>query len=719
MRRISHQRLRLFLVLAALDAALTATEGEVSPAPQAIPLPPVTVNGATNAGSLTSPPISQAAQQKKEIPGGFTLQGIDELNQGRASSIDDLFQNAPGLVMLSENEVEISKVFIRGSGVYSEDEPAGVQYLIDGLTLNQGDGEIILEDFDVGTFKYAEVYRGANALQYGGLGLGGAVNFVPFTGYDVSPLSVRVEGGSFGFTRSQISSGGVDGQFDYYVSISGRYREGWRDHSTESTEFLFSDFGYKFSDRLENRVYLIVDQTDRELPGALTLQQMEQNPRQAEPLAISQDWRKDWYYVRLADKLSYKASGEEADAGFYWWHRNSYEPNLYIADEQLGGIGTFYSDNFGALLNSTTRGELLGGENVLTVGFNPTAEEEVDQYYQNLGGQKGATTGADGEWSLNAVLYAQIQHYLTEKFSLVAGLHGAYAQRHFSDYFHNSVDGDASANLIYRGFNPKFGLIYELTDKDQIFANYSRSWQPPSFDDMVEFDTGPDTSQTFTPLRPQEAWTAEFGTRGEGGRFEWELALYYSWLRDELMDVYNPVTDIDLGGLNIAHSTHQGVEAGLETRLLDSIFVQEDKTHAGDRLTLRQNYTLTDLHFENDPNFGNDRIAGVPIHDYQVQLMYESSHGFYAGPNLNWIMTRFPVDNANTLFAPAYALLGFRAGIRLGKGFSAFFDARNLLDQRYASSVDPISSASAFEPEVQVFHPGDPRSFYGGLSYKW
>jgi iron complex outermembrane receptor protein len=188
-------------------------------------------------------------------------------------------------------------------------------------------------------------------------------------------------------------------------------------------------------------------------------------------------------------------------------------------------------------------------------------------------------------------------------------------------------------------------------------------------------------------------------------------------VRDELMDVYNPVTDVDLGGVNIAHSTHQGIEAGLEIRLMDSIFVKEDKTHAGDRLTLRQNYTLTDLRFNNDPDFGNDRIAGVPIDDYQAQLMYESGRGFYAGPNLHWVMTRFPVDNANTLYVSAYALVGFRAGYRFSNGIELFIDARNLLDQRYASSVDPISSAATFEPQVQVFHPGDPRSFYLGMSW--
>ena len=93
--------------------------------------------GATNGGSLTSPPTNEAARKKKEVPGGFTIQGIDELSQSRASSLDDLLQNAPGVIMLSENEAEVSKIYIRGFGVIQEDEPSSVQYLIDGLTLNQ------------------------------------------------------------------------------------------------------------------------------------------------------------------------------------------------------------------------------------------------------------------------------------------------------------------------------------------------------------------------------------------------------------------------------------------------------------------------------------------------------------------------------------------------------------------------------------------------------
>ena len=68
-------------------------------------------------------------------------------------------------------------------------------FLMDGLNFNQGDGEATLEDLDVGTISHAEIFRGANAFKYGALSLGGAINLVPFTGYDTAPFQFRLEGG--------------------------------------------------------------------------------------------------------------------------------------------------------------------------------------------------------------------------------------------------------------------------------------------------------------------------------------------------------------------------------------------------------------------------------------------------------------------------------------------------------------------------------------------
>jgi iron complex outermembrane recepter protein len=135
-------------------------------------------------------------------------------------------------------------------------------------------------------------------------------------------------------------------------------------------------------------------------------------------------------------------------------------------------------------------------------------------------------------------------------------------------------------------------------------------------------------------------------------------------------------------------------------------------------LSFDQSYTLNDFHFDQNPVYSDHRIAGIPIHVYEVQLLYESPLGFYAGPNVLCNLSRYPVDEANTLFADSYVLLGFRAGFRRTNGFSVFVDCRNLTNQRYASSIDVIADART-EPNPEIFHPGDGRSFYGGVSWSW
>jgi iron complex outermembrane receptor protein len=240
----------------------------------------VTVTGEAT-GSLTSVSPAESSKQKTQVPGGFTIKTADEMKLGRASSFEDLLQRAPGVFLQSENGAEVSKISIRGSGISSEDEPLGVMFLLEGLNYNQGDGEAILEDFDVAALSHAEIFRGADALKYGALTLGGAINLVPFTGYDAAPFQVQLEGGSYGYFRGEMSSGAAEGALDRFGSIGFRERDGFREHSREDTEILFADLGYRFSEQVENRFYFTLDRTDRNLPGGLTKSEMEDAPSQA------------------------------------------------------------------------------------------------------------------------------------------------------------------------------------------------------------------------------------------------------------------------------------------------------------------------------------------------------------------------------------------------------------------------------------------------------
>ncbi|HTB84600.1 MAG TPA: TonB-dependent receptor [Candidatus Sulfotelmatobacter sp.] len=707
-------RTKLLITALILVRVLAATSQSQSTNPPTM-LPPVTVIGQAVPDSLTSPSADTAAEQNRQIPGGFTVKTADEMKKGRTSNFQDLLQGVPGLFMQSENGVEISKVSIRGSGIESDDEPLGVEFLLDGISFDQGDGETIIEDFDVSTLKYAEVYRGATAFKYGSLTMGGAINLVPFTGYDTPAYQLQAEGGSYGFIRGEASVAGVDSNLDYYASLSGRYRDGYRSHSRENTELLFADIGDKISDHLENRFYLTADQENRQLPGGLTQAQMQAGPQQADPLAAPQDYSKQWYYVRLADKISYERDGHELDASIYWWHRELLEKGFYAPDDYEQGIQNYHANDGGINLNSVTHSLLFGRQNILTIGASPAFETEQDHNYANIGGAEGDTIAKDLELSVNVPVYLENQHYLTEKLSLLTGLQAIYVLRHFYDYFNNTSDGDQSHLNNYFGLNPKIGLLYELNDDSQAFINFSRTFQPPSFDNMVTFDDGPGVSLTYTPLQPQHAWTIETGTRGKYGRFDWDLALYHSWVKNELQDLFDDLGQ-DRGDVNVARSSHEGIEAGLGIELWNS---KKAKDETGQSVALNQSYTLNNFHFVNDPVYGNNRLAAIPVHVYEAELMYETPCGFYAGPNVQCNLSRYPVDQANTLYAGTYALLGFKMGYagNWGKSrFSVFVEAKNLTDEKYAASVDPIGDADAGS---QLFHPGDGRSFYGGVTWSW
>ena len=192
--------------------------------------------------------------------------------------------------------------------------------------------------------------------------------------------------------------------------------------------------------------------------------------------------------------------------------------------------------------------------------------------------------------------------------------------------------------------------------------------------------------------------------------------LYHSWVQDELLDL----TDghgIVLGTVNAPRTSHQGIEAEAEAELAHGLLERGPNPGAEDHLTLKQTYTYSDFHFVENPAYGTNRIAGMPVDYYKAELLYEHPCGFYCGPNVEWNVIKYPVDEANTLFADPYALLGFKIGYKSSKGYNVFFEATNLTNKIYAATVEPVGDARVEGDDD--FNPGNGRAFCGGVSWTW
>jgi iron complex outermembrane receptor protein len=231
----------------------------------------------------------QKAEEKLErIPGGASLITADEIERGRVSNPADILSREPGVFAQSTSGGEAIRLSIRGSGIQRSplNYLAGVSVLLDGIPITTSTG-VPWELVEPLAANHVEILRGANAFEYGAKTLGGAINYVSHTGYDSKPFQARVEAGSFGYLRGQVSSGQVIGPFDYYVSATGFKQDGYRANSESSSVRFIGNVGYKITPDLETRFFFRFAHEYFQVPNVLTWAQLQADPRQAAAAALT------------------------------------------------------------------------------------------------------------------------------------------------------------------------------------------------------------------------------------------------------------------------------------------------------------------------------------------------------------------------------------------------------------------------------------------------
>ncbi len=259
----------------------------------------------------------------------------------------------------------------------------------------------------------------------------------------------------------------------------------------------------------------------------------------------------------------------------------------------------------------------------------------------------------------------------------------------------NLLDPARSGAASFDSFSPKLGLLYAPVRDVQFYANYSRSVELPG---LGELNQTPITGLPgFVDLRPQRAWTAELGTRGQIGIAAWDISVYRATIRGEMLQ-FSTSADIPAATFNADRTRHQGIEAGLDLALAP---------WAG----LRQVYQYNDFRFRNDGQYGNNRLPVVPPHQYRAELRLGSER-LSVTPNLQWVPRGAWADYVNSVRAPGYALFGLGARATMSEGISLFVDARNLTGKKAVGDVSAVVQATATSA---AFYPVERRAVYGGL----
>ena len=652
-----------------------------------------TIEVTANRSSLTVPDTAQATVDIERTAGGVEVVPDTAFKAGPASAIKDILAYVPGVITQPRFGPD-ARLSIRGSGLSRSYGNRGLQALVDGVPINTSDGLLDLSEIDPTAYLYVEVYKGANALRYGGNSLGGAINFVTPTGRDAPAFDGRVDVGSFGFIRSQASASGVSGPVDWLVNASAQKEGGYREHSESSFDRLNANSGYRISPDVETRVYLNAYSWRARIPGEVDKTTALNDPKAANPDWVLQNQQRNIDSLRLTDKTTVRLGDTTIDFGVYGLRR--------LVDHPIYQYLDFSVNDYGAFARATDERTLIGLRNRLTIGANINNGKIGTQQFVNLAGAvKGALVSSMIDTSKNIAAYAEDSLSVTPRLALIAGTQYLRATRDRRDRFLS--DGDQSGHASYGLWSPKVGMLWDLDAASQAFANVSRSAEVPSYD----------TYSSGTPsnvgLQAQTATTYEIGTRGHLGESKWDLSIYRSNVRNELQCLttspYSPCSAISAG-----RTVHQGLEAGLSAPLLSSVHV------TGDRVWMSAAYTYSKFNFDGDERYGNNELPGVPRHVLRAEVLYRKPSSFYGGPNIEWAPGHYFADNANALTVASYALLGARVGFDSTGGWSAYLEGRNLTDRHYISTVAIAGTAVAGS---QLFNPGNGRSVYAGVRYRW
>jgi iron complex outermembrane receptor protein len=700
----------MHILLLVLVMLLGASLGGAQERP--MQLPPVIVTGAPPPSSATPDRLRSEEDTRRElerVPGGTSLVGSQEIRESRGANLQDVLDFVPGVLIRPRfGAADESQLSIRGSGLRNNFHLRGVNVLLDGFLYGNADGFSDFESLELLSTKYIEVYKGANALRFGANALGGAINLVTKTGYDAGLLELRSEGGSFGFLKNQIATGQVYGPFDLYLGFTDTELDGYRAHSEQTRRRLYSTYGYRLDGGTTLRLDVSYVRNEENLPGSLTRQEFEQNPRQRNPDAVFAQEARNYDYPRGAFTVRSPLTTNQAlEVATQFNYQNLDHPlSFAIIDDVTYAWGTE--------LRYLLTAPLLGHANRFTLGLQYAGTSQRDKNFANVQSQRGDLTKDQTNKATNVGGYLEEQFDATNTLTLVAGGRAQYAYRSVSDHFLS--DGDQSGSVDYFAVSPKLGVIWRMIPAVEMFGNISHAYEPPL---ILELTAPGQIGGNLHQLKAQKAWQFEVGTRGKlGTRLVWDVALYDIELWDEIQNVNVqpfPGAPFTIPRYqNIDRSRHLGVEVGGTVLLLHDVSRQLGLGHVGDTLALRLAYTWSHFVFLNDPLFDHNQLPGAPEHFLRSELRYTHPVGVWIAPGVESVPAGYAVNSANTAQTDPYTLINLRLGYdHKPWNVSAFFEARNLTDRRYAAAVTVDDANGRF------FLPGDGRAFYGGVSWRW
>ncbi|MDX5435850.1 MAG: TonB-dependent receptor [Pontibacter sp.] len=649
-------------------------------------------------GYETNRPLLQTA-------GAVSLIEREVIERFDESSIVRAVNTVPG-VRMEERAPASYRISIRGSSLRSPYGIRNVKLYYDGIPFTEANGTTALNLMDAANIGGIEILKGPTGSNYGA-GTGGTVLLEPrraAPGERAFETGATV--GSYGFRRYTATASVGAEKSNLLVQYTKQQYDGYRQQSAIDRDVLLLTSEFTPSEQRTLSANIVYSNLYYELPGGLTREQYEQDPRQARGGmygSVAQNASMNQQGVNIGLKQEYSFSNSLRNTtSVYGLHRfrnhpfnTDYERNT---NQEFGGRTSFAYD---AQLGSIGATFTVGGE--FQRGF------EAARTYDNNGGTPGTLRTDDEVVAKSGFAFAQ------SAFSLPAGF-VATAAMSLNDtrYEITRLHQVGSGNYTYtRDFeavlSTRVALLKQLSEQVSMHASVSSGFSPPTEEEILTSD-----GQLNEELEAEKGTNYEVGIRGYGlnGRLGFDVVGFYFRLKETIVSRQD-VSSVAVFR-NVGNTDQKGLETSLGYTLLD------EPTQSLSLLKVWASYTYSHFRFDeyqqDENDYSGNEMTGVAPHAATAGLDLNTRFGLYLNLTANYV-DEIPLNDENTVYADSYLVAGARAGIKrqLGQhlGLEVFGGVDNLTDKKYSLGND----LNAFG--ARYFQPAPARNYYGGVSLKY
>ena len=561
-----------------------------------------------------------------------------------------------------------------------------------------------------------EVTKGPSTALYGSDAIGGTINVLTRPSPLKPEIEINPEIGSYGWYRLLASGGNTWGNNGFRLDLNNTHSDGWRERSGYDRQSATLRWDRTVGTTASAKTIITFSNIDQKTGGSngLLKSDYESKPwynyqtfdfRKVKALRISTEIEKEIEKDILLSFIPYFRWNEmdllpgwgifKSGSAYYGYHS---ETKFYSL-----GLLSKYRQDFKPM-----KTRLIAG---MDVDYSPGEyfERRIQAYktgdkYTSYTYVTSTTNNYDYDAAFTGISpYVQAEFSPVQKLRLTAGARYDNLSYDYETHLAPNSNRPADTKKTFTHLSPKAGLTYEFTKDISGFLSYNHAFRVPSAGDLFRGNSG--TASTAVNLKPIKVNSYETGLKGKiADIFTFDASLYYMTKKDDIVS-YRPSTGVT-ERRNAGETEHKGVETGLGIKPLKEIELNTSYSYATHKY---KTYSVSPA-----IDYSGKEMPQAPRQIINTRLVYKPALLKGGIAELEWVrLGKYWLDDANTEKYNGHDIFNMRASYYITKQWEVYAKAINITDKLYAERASKSGADSA------LYAPGQPRTFFAGITYNW